>query len=164
MPEDVQHHAQEPPHPHGPVHADVRHERRDARLWFVVLTIALLVAGAGLGHLVVYGLLGGLERRQEAQENRRPGLGPIARENRPHFPDQLRAIRERYKAPPLQVGDVHDMEELRAAEEARLGSYGWSDLAQGKVHIPIEEALRLMDDANRTKARGIVDQLPKGAQ
>lgn len=45
-------------------------------------------------------------------------------------------------APRLQSNPQADLRALRAAEDARLSSYGWVDRNKGVVHIPIEEAMR----------------------
>ena len=41
---------------------------------------------------------------------------------------------------PVAKTPVTDLEEMRAAESARLHQYGWVDKQHGIVHIPIEEA------------------------
>jgi hypothetical protein len=47
-------------------------------------------------------------------------------------------------APRLQVAPATDLANLRATEQARLGSYGWVDQQAGVVHIPIERAMALI--------------------
>jgi hypothetical protein len=49
-------------------------------------------------------------------------------------------------APPpnLQVRPVQDFAAFRARERGVLDSYGWVDKDKGVVHIPIEEAMRLV--------------------
>jgi hypothetical protein len=150
MPEDVQQVA-EP-------HADttVRYERRDAQVWMAAAFAAILVAGAVTAHLVVYAMLAGLERRQRADEARAMPLPEIARENRPRFPAQLDVIRKQHGTPPLQVADLDEMKAQRDAEDAMLKSYGWSDKAKGTVRIPIEQALKLLQDPATAKAHGII--------
>lgn len=56
---------------------------------------------------------------------------------------------ERQTAPPkdaplLQSGRTasQDMRNLRAAEEARLTTYGWTDRKTGHAHIPIDAAMQ----------------------
>jgi hypothetical protein len=137
-------------------HAEVRHERKDANLRWVLAFAVILIGAAITGHVLLYWLLGGLERRQEAAESRGASLPPIARENRPHFPAQLDVIREKHKGPALQVADTRDMEEQLRAENAVLGGYGWSNVAKGAVYIPIEEALRRVQDPEKARAHGIV--------
>jgi hypothetical protein len=147
MPEDVQQSAEEP---------HVRHERRDASMGAVVVFVAVLIGGAIVAHLVLYWMLGGMERRQRAEGARGPQLPPAARDDQAHFPAQLEVIREQYRSPPLQVADIHDMDAQRAAEDALLASYGWSDRAKGAVRIPIDAALRMIEDPEKAKAHGII--------
>jgi len=45
--------------------------------------------------------------------------------------------------PPMVSTPVTDMEEMRAAQDKALNSYGYVDRQKGVVHIPIEEAKKL---------------------
>jgi hypothetical protein len=44
---------------------------------------------------------------------------------------------------------------LRREEDRRLKSYGWVDKQVGVVHIPIDEAMRLLADPKNAEAHGI---------
>ena len=57
--------------------------------------------------------------------------------------------------PRLQTDPQDDLMRFRAAEEARLESYGWVDRDKGIVHIPIVQAMRNV-------ARRGIDGFPKG--
>ena len=54
--------------------------------------------------------------------------------------------------PRLQVVPVRDLLEKRQAEERQLGSYGWVDREGGIVHIPIDQAMRLLVERRRAGA------------
>ena len=45
-------------------------------------------------------------------------------------------------APELQIDSAGDLASFRAAEDARLQSYGWVDRDKGIVHIPIDRAMQ----------------------
>jgi hypothetical protein len=45
-------------------------------------------------------------------------------------------------APRLQTAPRQDLLAYEQAERRRLGTYGWSDRAQGRVHVPVEQAMR----------------------
>ncbi len=47
----------------------------------------------------------------------------------------------KFPEPRLQPDPVADLNKFRAREEEILNSYGWTDQADGKVHIPIEAAI-----------------------
>lgn len=47
-------------------------------------------------------------------------------------------------APDLQVASSRDYQEMRAAEEAQLHSYGWVDREAGIAAIPIERAMEIL--------------------
>jgi hypothetical protein len=54
-------------------------------------------------------------------------------------------VRVTEESPPrLQID--RRAEELRAAEHARLSSYGWTDRGTGVAHVPIERAMQLTAD------------------
>ena len=46
--------------------------------------------------------------------------------------------------PLLQEAPLPDLAAVRAVEEAQLSGYAWVDKAQGRVRIPIGEAMRLL--------------------
>jgi hypothetical protein len=46
--------------------------------------------------------------------------------------------------PLLQADPVADLLAFRAEEEKALSSYAWVDEGQGKVRIPVEEAMRIL--------------------
>ena len=47
-----------------------------------------------------------------------------------------------FPAPRLQPEPVADMNKFRAHEDKVLSTYGWTDQANGKVHIPIDQAIQ----------------------
>jgi|CXWL01.1.fsa_nt_gi hypothetical protein len=61
-------------------------------------------------------------------------------------------------APLLQQYPDREMTAFRAAEAGTLESYGWIDKTTGRVHIPIDEAIRL------TLERGLPARAQDGAQ
>ncbi len=46
--------------------------------------------------------------------------------------------------PRIQVNPEADLKALRQREDAQLNSYGWVDQQAGTVHIPIEQAMKLV--------------------
>ena len=46
------------------------------------------------------------------------------------------------QAPRLQVAPRADLHVYREAQDRRLQTYGWSDRAQGRVRVPITQAMR----------------------
>jgi hypothetical protein len=47
-------------------------------------------------------------------------------------------------APDLQVASSRDYQQMRAAEEAQLHSYGWIDREAGIAAIPIQRAMEIL--------------------
>ena len=58
---------------------------------------------------------------------------PLAAGQEDHLPPE----------PRLQTNPRQDMSDLRSAEDAVLGSYGWVDKKAGVARIPIGEAMKL---------------------
>jgi hypothetical protein len=108
----------------------VHHERSDADVNGVfVFGLGLMIAGALILFLVW--LLFGYFVSREAGSGARDF--PLAAEQQNRLPPE----------PRLQTNPRQDLIDLRASEDAVLGTYGWVDKASGVVRIPIGEAMRL---------------------
>lgn len=59
-------------------------------------------------------------------------------------PSPLAETRQPPPEPRLQIAPATDLEEIRAAEDAALNSYGWVDRKTGIVRIPIDRAITLL--------------------
>jgi len=112
------------------------HESTDANMRAVAL------AGVGLAVVTALALgavtlqLGLLER--SAAERDRPPL-PIATAVGPEEPPE----------PRLQTAPAKDLAAMRAEEDILLRSYGWVDRKGGIVHVPIEQAKKLVAEQPR---------------
>lgn len=58
--------------------------------------------------------------------------------------DVDRALTVELPEPRLQTDPSEDLSKFRAKEEKRLNSYYWIDKNRGIVHIPIDEAMKLV--------------------
>lgn len=100
--------------------------RAIARFGLILLVVVFVVAG------VLIGLFNLLENRAASAD--RP-LSPLV-DVRPTPPGPL-----------LQPNPAMDWSEMRAQQEALLGSYGWVDQEGGVARIPIDAAIeRLLDE------------------
>lgn len=91
-------------------------------IWLVVSTIIIQVGLAAMYWLLIR------ESAERADTQRYP-----------------LAVNGRLPAEPrLQQFPRNEIYEFRMKEEAELHSYGWVDKGAGTVHIPIEDAMRLM--------------------
>ncbi|MEA3212566.1 MAG: hypothetical protein QOE70_5623 [Chthoniobacter sp.] len=116
------------------------HERRDisarAVMWFAISLVAALIV-IFVGTRIFEGVLA-----------------------RTDHADATAMAAPRVEPPPprLQTDPVADLATFRAAEEARLHTYGWIDRNAGLIHVPIERAMDLIAE------RGLpVRPQPKGA-
>jgi len=59
-------------------------------------------------------------------------------------PSPLVSTRQPFPGPRLQVNPAKDIQEMRAAEDATLNSYGWVNPEAGIVRIPIDRAIEIL--------------------
>jgi hypothetical protein len=143
------------PH-HAPPHASpdeeyletppgATYEHTDATVSHIVKFLAGIAVAAVVVHIglaLMYGLL--IDRAMETSEPRYP-LAAAQGERLP-------------PAPRLQQFPRNEIFVFRRDEEAFLRGYGWMNRAEGVVHIPIDEAMRL------TVERGLLQSRPAEGQ
>jgi len=112
---------------------EVTYEREDLSARAVVMFLVFLAVG---GLLITAGMWG--LYRYIAGNRFQPNPAPATTQA------EVQAIVGKFPQPRLQVNPVADMNALREQEEQTLNSYGWTDQANGKVHIPIEQAMDLV--------------------
>ncbi len=110
------------------------HERSDVNVRGIVTFAAGLFVIAVVVHVLVWWLFTYFAVRAERMQ---PPPAPLAA-SRPQLPPE----------PRLQTAPLRDLQEMRAAEEAILHSYGWVDRQAGVVRIPIERAMQLLAERN----------------
>ena len=131
------------PDPNSPTaHADVRHEKSDAR-GGAIIALGVLLAVMGLIVQASAGwLFDCLKEREQRKYQRLPVLAATERAQLPRDLDKI-------PQPRLQVSEPVDLAKLRQAEDSLLNSYGWVDREKGIVRIPIDEAMRLLAERNK---------------
>ena len=93
-------------------------------LWLVISAIIVHIGLAGMYWLLI----------RESTERVESQQYPLAIDTPPRLPAE----------PRLQQFPRNELYEHRLRENTRLGSYGYVDKNSGTVHIPIEDAMRLM--------------------
>jgi hypothetical protein len=107
------------------------YEHTDAHTWIIVKFLAWLLVSAILIHAglgVLYQLM--IDRAVEVGEQRYP----LAQGQEQRLPP----------APRLQQFPHNDLYQFRTGEEQLLHNYGWMNRDAGVVHIPIDEAMRVL--------------------
>jgi hypothetical protein len=133
-----------PDHEYAETPPGSTYEHTDANVWIIVkfvfwLAISAVIIHIGLG--LLYALL--IERAEETGEQ----------------PYPLAALGGRLPPTPrLQQFPRNELYQFREGEEAFLEGYGWMNKDAGVVHIPIEEAMRLMVE------RGLPSRTPADGQ
>jgi hypothetical protein len=133
---------------YGPTPEGAQHEHTDINpavgyQFAVWLTVAMVISAA-----IVYGTFAALTNITTRTEQETQQF-PLAAGQQVDPPQ-----------PRLQTQPFKDLYLLRQTENERLGSYGWVAKDQGSVHIPIDEAMRLMLQRGLpTRQGGSVDGL-----
>jgi hypothetical protein len=118
-----------PANPHG--NPDLNRETSDVSVAGVLGFGAGLIVAAALIHFLVWLLFMYFSSRE-------------AQRVTPTYPLAAGQIERLPPEPRLQTNPREDLRDLRAQEDAVLGSYGLVDKAAGVVRIPIDEAMRLI--------------------
>jgi hypothetical protein len=106
------------------------HERRDVDVPSVITIALLLFFSCAIVFLIVWGMMHYLKLHEPAKTAGQANL-PVTSS-------------QEFPKPRLQVSGALDLAKLRAAEEADLGSYGWTDGNPGVVRMPIDRAMQLL--------------------
>jgi hypothetical protein len=105
----------------------VRHEHADVNIWavgrFGIALVFLCILSLGL-------LFGLFKYFESSVGGSLPDLNVDAR----RLPPQ----------PQLQKAPIQDLQEMRAAEDQLLNSYGWVDQSKGIVRVPINQAIDML--------------------
>lgn len=122
-------------HSHAGPHPDVdpstvHHEESDVNIRGILMFAAGLLAVAVVIHIAMWLLF----RIFDAREARRQTIEyPLAIQQENRLPPE----------PRLQTNPRQDLQDLRAAEQNVLTTYGWVDKNAGVVRIPIDDAMKL---------------------
>ena len=108
------------------------HEHTDANVWLIVQFAIWLVVSAVIVHLLMWGMF-------EWFVKNRTDTAPAA-----EFPLAIQQERRLPAGPRLQAIPANEIFDFRQRENAELSEYGWVDRNAGTVHIPIEEAKKLL--------------------
>lgn len=114
-------------------------------VFVVVLVLIVVVASAAMFYLTM-----GLRDRGAATD---PPLPLLPEARAAHEPS----------GPLLQADPLREMEELRAAEETELSSYGWVDEAGGVAAIPVDRAMALLVESAGSEAESAATVTPDTA-
>lgn len=117
------------------------HETRDANIHNILVALAALAVVAVLSVAMVYGIFWYLADH------------PL----RTAPPNPLAGGEQQQIPPPPRIQDhpAVELHDLLSAEDAILGTYGWTNKQQGIVRIPIDRAMELqLQQGFPTKPKG----------
>jgi hypothetical protein len=120
------------------------YEHTDASVWTIFKFGVWLVISAVVIHIGL-GLLYWLYKEQSSATQEQPY--PLATAMEPRQPPP----------PRLQQFPRNEITDFRLQEETKLNSYGWANKDAGTVHIPIDDAMKLL------LQRGALQSRPENA-
>ena len=132
---------------------NVAHEESDVSIPGLAKSGVALAALVIFANLLVWGAFTYFNRSAERSQSPPP---PMFKGNQPPPEPRLQG------APGHESSGLDDMLEMRAREDRILRSYGWVDQQSGVVHIPIEEAKKLI--LERGMAGGVEEMSPRPPQ
>jgi hypothetical protein len=138
----------------GPVQTSVLlHEESDVSISGLAKSGVALVTLILVASLLVWGAFSYFNRSAERAQSQ---PSPMFKGNQPPPEPRLQG------APGHQSSGLDDMLEMRERENRILSSYGWVDQQSGVVHIPIEEAKKLI--LERGMAGSVEETSPRPPQ
>jgi len=129
------------------------HEQSDVSIAGLAKSGVALAALVIVANLLVWGAFTYFNRSAERLQSPPP---PMFKGNQPPPEPRLQG------APGHESSGLDDMLEMRAREDRILRSYGWVDQQSGLVHIPIEEAKKLI--LERGMAGSVEEMSPRPPQ
>ena len=112
------------------INPDVKYETSDANAKRLGFIGALIVITAIILPFLLWGLYGHFE---ETAANGSPVPESVSKQK---F--------DTAQSPPLEPHPIANYEKFRQTENEKLNNYGWIDKQNGVVHIPIEQAMKIL--------------------
>ncbi len=125
---------------------DVSHEQSDVNVRGIIKFIMGLTIATTIVFLIVWGMFRLLVYQSTQQQ---PPPSALARRGEERLPPEPRL----QLAPGHEAHPLMDMANLRREWNQQLENYGWIDRSAGSVHIPIDNAKRLMLERNMFPSR-----------
>ena len=141
-----------PEHPqydeHDIFNPETHHEESDVNVRALIWFFVIFIVGSIVTYLAIFGMYRGLvsfeSKRKGPALTSMPQSGELSiPRNEPRLQPFPRKVGDAVLAP-YATTPVTDMNEMRRAEDRILNHYGWVDQQKGVVHIPIEEAKKLV--------------------
>jgi hypothetical protein len=139
---------------HGPdeIDASAGYEQTDVRVKGIVVFLVSLGVFVAVTGVLCYGigkLINAHMDKQDGPNNKWTKtadirqLGNLA--NNPAMQNKVQQLADQFPTPRLQLDDGNqEITDLHAREDLLLNNYSWADQSQGKVRIPIEQAMALI--------------------
>ena len=149
-------HSEDPLGSHGPkpeeIDTSLGYEKSDVGVTGIVVFLASLLTFVGVCGVLTWGmgkLINAWMNREDGPTSKWATTVNIRQlGNLPNSPDmqqKVAELTEKFPTPRLQTDDGNqDVADLHLREDLLLDNYSWVDQSQGKVRIPIEEAMELI--------------------
>ncbi|MGA2538265.1 MAG: hypothetical protein ABSF53_19805 [Terracidiphilus sp.] len=139
---------------HGPdeVDASAGFEQQDVRVTGIVVFLVALGIFVAVTGVLCYGIGKVINAHMDKEDGPNTKwtttadirqLGNLA--NNPEMQNKVAQLTQQFPSPRLQLDDGYqEIADLHAREDLLLNNYSWVDRSQGKVRIPIEQAMELL--------------------
>jgi hypothetical protein len=140
--------------PHGPddVDASTGYEQQDVRVTGIVVFLAALGIFVAVTGVLCYGIGKVINAHMDKEDGPNTKwtttadirqLGNLA--NNPELQNKVAQITQQFPSPRLQLDDGYqEIADIHSKEDLLLNNYSWVDRSQGKVRIPIDQAMELL--------------------
>ena len=154
---------------HGPdeIDASAGYEQTDVRVRGIVVflvSLGLFVAVTGLVCWVIGKGFNKILDNEDGPNSKWTKTADIRQlgnlPNNPEMQNKVAQLAQQFPSPRLQLDDGNqEIADLHAKEDLLLTNYSWVDKSQGKVRIPIEQAMALLAQRGLPVAAA-VEQVP----
>ena len=154
---------------HGPdeVDASAGYEQADVRVTGIIVFLVALGIFVAVTGVLCYGIGKIINAHMDKEDGPNTKwtktadirqLGNLP--NNPEMQNKVAQLAQQFPSPRLQLDDGNqEIADLHAKEDLLLTNYSWVDKSQGKVRIPIEQAMALLAQRGLPVAAA-VEQVP----
>jgi hypothetical protein len=139
---------------HGPEEIDTStgYEQKDVRVTGIVVFLTALGIFVAVTGVLCYGIGKIINAHMDKEDGPNTKwtktadirqLGNLA--NNPEMQNKVAQLAQQFPSPRLQLDDGYqEIADIHAKEDLLLNNYSWADRSQGKVRIPIDQAIVLL--------------------
>jgi hypothetical protein len=139
---------------HGPEEIDTSagYEQADVKVTGIVVFLTALGIFVAVSGVLCYGIgmwINRIHDKEDGPNSKWTRTAEIRQlgnlPNNPEMQNKVQELADQFPAPRLQLDDgFQEIADLHGREDLLLDNYSWVDQSQGKVRIPIDQAIQLI--------------------